>query len=67
MSGKYEYKIVRVGEGAQQIRRTALKEYEKVINENAEEGWRLVQVFAPGIGYKGSPKYFDVILEKKRK
>jgi hypothetical protein len=37
-----------------------------VIQQHAREGWRLVQVFAPGIGGHGGAKYFEVILERER-
>jgi hypothetical protein len=44
MQQQYEYKFVTVGQGKQD------KDYHDVILENASDGWRLVQIFAPGAG-----------------
>jgi hypothetical protein len=56
---KYEYTFVRL-EG----RRKA--DYQQVIQEHAGQGWRLVQVFAPGAGGPwASADYVEVILERK--
>jgi len=44
MRQKYEYKFVNVGQDKKD------KDYHDVILENSLNGWRLVQVFAPGAG-----------------
>ena len=44
MQQKYEYKFVTVGQGEKD------EDYHDVIRENSLDGWRLVQVFAPGAG-----------------
>jgi hypothetical protein len=62
---KYEYKFVRLGEGWLSVRGEAKHEYQEVIRTHAQEGWRLVQVFAPGIGGYGSAKYYEIILERQ--
>ncbi len=62
MKQRYEYKFIRLGEGYRGIKEEAYS-YKEVINEHAEEGWRLVQVFAPG--YSASKQYFEVILERE--
>jgi len=41
------------------------KEYHKIIEEHGREGWRLVQVFAPGTGPSGIVSYFELIFEKE--
>jgi hypothetical protein len=41
---RYEYRFVTIDEGKKD------KEYHEVIRENSLEGWRLVQIFAPGAG-----------------
>jgi len=64
MEQRYEYKFVRLGEGWMAARREAKQDYQRVIEEHAREGWRLVQVFAPGIGAYGAAKYFELILER---
>ena len=60
----YEYKFVRLGAGWTKVRRKARKSYQEVISEHAAHGWRLVQVFAPGVGRVGSSKYYEIILER---
>ena len=37
MGQRYEYKFVRVGKGTQE------QEYQRVVDEHARAGWRLVQ------------------------
>jgi len=63
---KYEYKFVRLGEGFLAARKEAKETYQDVIHQHAQEGWRLVQIFAPGIGGYGSAKYYEIILERQR-
>ena len=62
---KYEYKFIRLGEGWLGVRREARSTYQDVIEKHAREGWRLVQVFAPGTGAYGTAKYFEIILERQ--
>jgi hypothetical protein len=61
---RYEYKFVRLGEGWMAARRSAKRGYIDVVHQHAREGWRLVQIFAPGIGGYGAAKYFELIFEK---
>ena len=65
MRQRYEYKFVRIGEGWLSARKEAKQEYQRVIQEHARQGWRLIQVFAPGIAAYGAAKYFEVILERE--
>lgn len=65
MQRKYEYKFVRLGEGWLGAKSQASGEYQRVVEEHAREGWRLVQVFAPSTGVYGAAKYFEVILERE--
>jgi hypothetical protein len=62
----YEYKFVRLGEGFFAARKVAKQTYQDVIQQHAREGWRLVQVFAPGTGAYGAAKYYEIILERPR-
>ena len=39
-------------------------DYQDIINKHAREGWRLVQIFAPGTGPAGKASYFEIIFEK---
>ena len=65
MKQKYEYKFVRLGEGWLSAKRSAGAEYQEQIRQHAQDGWRLVQVFAPGIGAYGAAKYYELILERE--
>ena len=44
MHQKYEYKFVRVGQNKKG------QGYQNIILEYVKDGWRLVQIFAPGAG-----------------
>lgn len=66
MAHHYEYKFIRLGEGILGVRREARKTYQDMIHQHAREGWRLVQIFAPGIGASGAAKYYEIILERAR-
>jgi hypothetical protein len=41
------------------------RDYRHVVEDYARQGWRLVQIFAPGTGAYGSAKYFELIFERK--
>ena len=41
-------------------------DYHEIISEYTENGWRLVQVFAPPISGYGSAAYFELIFERAR-
>ena len=62
---KYEYKFLRLGEGWMSVTGEAKNGYQEAIQTHAREGWRLVQVFAPGVGAYGAAKYYEIILEKE--
>lgn len=65
MTQRYEYKFVRLGEGWISVRASGKDEYQEEIHRYAREGWRLVQIFAPGIGGYGSAKYYELVLERE--
>jgi len=65
MSQKYEYKFVRLGEGFLSARSEARHDYQEVVRQHAREGWRLVQIFAPGVGAYGAAKYYELVLERE--
>ena len=62
---KYEYKFVRLGEGWIGVRKSAREQYQQIVHQFAADGWRLVQVFAPGTGVYGEAKYFELIFERE--
>ncbi len=66
MSEKYEYKFIRLGHGLLWPKSVA-ETYKDVINQNAKEGWRLIQVFAPSRTILGIANFHEVILERKKK
>jgi hypothetical protein len=56
---KYRYEFVRL-EGRRR------EEYQETIRQYAGEGWRLVQVLAPGAGgLWGSASYVELIFERE--
>lgn len=65
MKARYEYKFVRLGEGWLAARRAAGEGYQEQVHQHAREGWRLVQIFAPGTGAYGAAKYFELVLERE--
>jgi hypothetical protein len=69
MSRTYEYKFVRIGEYAGSalfgVRDKDRNAYESIVHEHARDGWRLVQIFAPGVAAFGAAKYYELILERE--
>ncbi len=58
MSQNYEYKFVR-------LEKRAGRDYKQTVEDHARDGWRLVQIFAPGAGgLWASPQYVEVIFER---
>lgn len=65
MPERYEYRFVRLGEGWLSVRKPGRDGYQDVVRKHARDGWRLVQVFAPGTGVYGRAKYFELIFERE--
>lgn len=65
MAQRYEYKFVRLGEGMFGVKKWAKQDYPDVVQKYAEEGWRLIQIFAPGTGGYGAAKYYELIFERE--
>ena len=65
MKQKYEYKFVRLGEAWLGVKQKVKEEYQNLIHQHAQDGWRLVQVFAPSLGEYGRAKYIEVIFERE--
>ena len=63
----YEYKFQRVGVGGI-IEKKPEENYREIIREHANNGWRLVQVFAPTVSVAsgGTVNYFELIFEKEK-
>jgi hypothetical protein len=58
----YEYKFTRLNVGL--FSGNPEQDYRRIVERHAAEGWRLVQIFAPGIGAAGSARYFEIIFER---
>jgi len=59
MNKKYNYEFVQL-EGKQR------QEYQQIVAQYAQDGWRLVQIFAPGAGgLWASADYIELIFEQK--
>ena len=67
---KFEYKFVRIGESRLSaffgVQDKARKTYEEIVHEQAGDGWRLVQIFAPGVAAFGAAKYYELIFEREQ-
>ena len=65
---RYEYKFVRVGEyrgsAVFGVRDSERETYQDVVHEHAGDGWRLVQIFAPGTAAFGAARYYELIFER---
>jgi uncharacterized protein DUF4177 len=70
MPRRYEYKFIRIGEnrlsGFFGVEDKARKGYDAVVHEHARDGWRLVQIFAPGVAAFGAAKYYELIFEREQ-
>jgi hypothetical protein len=66
----YEYKFVRLGESRTSaffgVHTKARQTYQDVVREHARDGWRLLQIFAPGVAAFGAAKYYELIFERER-
>ncbi|KYG25570.1 DUF4177 domain-containing protein [Alkalihalobacillus trypoxylicola] len=58
----YEYKFVKIE--LSKWNRVPDGDYQDIIVKHANEGWRLVQIFAPSTHGYGSAAYFEIIFEK---
>jgi hypothetical protein len=65
MKQRFEYKFVRLGGGWLGAKRSAEMECQEHIRQHAEDGWRLVQIFAPAVAGYGQAKYYELILERE--
>jgi hypothetical protein len=70
MAKSFEYRFVRLGEYSGSaifgVHDKARNAYEGVVHEHARDGWRLVQIFAPGVAAFGAARYYELIFERER-
>lgn len=59
----YEYEFVNVDFSwwGQKVK----EDYRKIVEDHAEHGWRLVQIFAPSTGAGGNVSYVELIFERE--
>jgi hypothetical protein len=65
MAAQYEYAFVRLEQswfGGPSA--TAKEDYQEVVHDHARQGWRLVQIFAPGIAAYGHAAFYELIFER---
>ena len=58
----YEYKFARFN--LSWLSAEPKRDYRQVVHEHAREGWRLLQIFTPGVGGFGQVQYFELIFER---
>ena len=61
---KFKYEFVKIK--ASFFKREPVKDIHEIIEVKAREGWRLVQIFAPGTGMYGMAGYYELIFEKEK-
>ncbi len=61
----YKYEFVRIELKSGLFKMKPRKDYQEIINNYAEKGWRFKQIFAPLTSGYGSSSYFELIFEKE--
>lgn len=64
MPARYEYKFIRLGTGFMAAKHPDKTDYQQIIERNAADGWRLVQIFSPGVGAYGAARFHELIFER---
>lgn len=62
----YEYKFVKVSLKTSFTGTKPIEDYHEIIEHHAKEGWRLVQIFAPGIKAYGAAGFYEIIFERQK-
>jgi hypothetical protein len=61
----YEYKFVKIDIKGW-LKRNPKEDYHRIVDEYAKDGWRLIQIFAPGLSGYGEVAFFELIFEKEK-
>ncbi len=61
----YEYKYVKLDIGGFFEKKPRV-DYHVIIDNNASDGWKLVQIFAPPTAGYGTAPNFELIFERKK-
>ena len=64
----YEYKFVKIDVDykAFAAKVKIREDYHQIIEEQAQEGWRLLQIFAPPVLGPGQANFFELIFEREK-
>ena len=60
----YEYKFKKINLKGVWFITKPEQDYHDIIAQHAKDGWRFVQIFAPGTKAFGEAAYFDLIFER---
>ncbi|MEM6313476.1 MAG: DUF4177 domain-containing protein [Planctomycetota bacterium] len=65
-AARYEYDFVSIKLTSRSfsLSQEPAEDYQEVVRRRARDGWRLVQVFAPGLFASGRPQQFELIFER---
>ena len=61
----YKYKFVKIELKGLWPPKRPTEDYHEIIEKNAREGWRLIQIFAPVVAAGPFAAYYELIFEKK--
>jgi hypothetical protein len=61
----FEYKYVKIEMKSKLFSYGPRQDYREIVEQHAKEGWRFVQIFAPGTRGYGIASYFEIIFEKQ--
>jgi hypothetical protein len=70
ISQMYEYKFVRLTLDRGLLETRPDMDYQRIVDDQAREGWRLVQIFSPSVTAHlgaGYDSYFELIFEREAK
>ncbi len=60
----YEYEFVKI---ELSVWTGPKEDYQQIVRDYAEKGWRLVQIFAPGNKGNGGASFYDLIFEREKR
>jgi len=61
-----EYKFITINLDRGFLRRKPSEDYHEIIREQARQGWRLVQIFAPAVYAYGKAMFYELIFERTK-
>ncbi len=63
---KYKYEFIKVKLKSGFWTNKPKEDYHSIIQKHADDGWRLVQIFAPATSGYGSSSFFEIVFEKPK-